>query len=236
MDSEQFSLQLSVVVPVFNETGNILPLADEIRSTLDRRLRYELIFVDDGSVDATSGEIAEAVLRDTRVRSLHHSANLGQSAAVRSGVAAAEAKVVAVLDGDGQNDPRDLPRLYGQLRAVSKLGMVIGERRHCRDHWPRRVSSRLASRIRCRLLGDGIRDTGCGIKVFYRDAYLSLPAFDHMHRYLPALMQRSGTKVYAVPVNHRPRQYGRSKYGFSNRLWAGIADVLGVMWLQKRRL
>jgi glycosyltransferase involved in cell wall biosynthesis len=236
METHQAGPDVSVVIPVYNEVGNIEPLADEVCRALNGRLRYELIFVDDGSTDATAEEIKTAGQRDSRVVALRHASNRGQSAAVRTGVESATAGIVAVLDGDGQNDPNDIPRLFGHLVAVTRLKMVIGERRNRQDSWLRLMSSRIANGVRARLLGDGINDTGCGIKVFYRDDYLALPAFDHMHRFLPALMQRNGGQVDALVVNHRPRRHGMSKYGIGNRLWVGIADMLGVMWLQKRRL
>lgn len=236
MESKSKVLDVSVVIPVYNERGNVLPLAAEVRQALTGRLRYELLFVDDGSADGTGEEIEEAGRIDPNVRNIRHEKNRGQSAGVRTGVAAARAGVVAVLDGDGQNDPRDIPKLYGRLVSVPRLQLVIGERRERRDGWLRRASSRVANGVRSRMLGDGISDTGCGIKVFYRDRFLGLPAFDHMHRFLPALFQREGGLVSAVPVNHRPRQHGRSKYGVGNRLWVGIADMVGVMWLKKRRL
>lgn len=236
MEHQHTRPHISVVVPVYDEAGNIAPLVEEVRHALDGRLRYELIFVDDGSKDATAAEIRAAAQQDPTVVALSHSSNCGQSAAVRTGVGAAHAAVVAVMDGDGQNDPQDIPKLFGHLLTVTRLRMVIGERRNRQDGWLRRVSSRIANGVRSRVLGDGISDTGCGIKVFYRDDFLALPAFDHMHRFLPALMQRNGGPVIALAVNHRPRRHGRSKYGISNRLWAGIADMLGVMWLQKRRL
>src|SRR5690606_12102969 len=140
------------------------------------------------------------------------------------------------LDGDGQNDPADIPVLYAALALSPQTRMAVGERRQRRDTWVRRLSSRVANGVRSSLLHDGIRDTGCGLKVFYRDDYLDLPAFDHMHRFLPALMQQRGRKVRSIPVNHRPRRNGRSKYGIGNRLWPGIVDLLGVMWLERRRL
>ena len=230
------SPHISIVVPVYDEAGNIQPLVEEVRRALQGRLRYELIFVDDGSRDTTFQEIMIAAEQDPRVVALRHAGNRGQSAAVHTGVAAAGASVVAVLDGDGQNDPQDIPKLFGLLAAGTRLKMVIGERRNRKDSWVRRVSSRFANRIRAKLLGDGINDTGCGIKAFYRDDFLALPAFDHMHRFLPALMQRNGGQVHAVAVNHRPRRHGHSKYGFGDWLWVGIADLLGVLWLQKRRL
>ena len=236
MENRHSRPDISIVVPVYDESGNILPLVEEVRRALQGRLRYELIFVDDGSLDATFQEILDAAEQDPRVVALRHAGNRGQSAAVRTGVAAAGAAIVAMLDGDGQNDPQDIPKLFGQLVAVTRLKMVIGERRNRKDSWVRRVSSQLTNGIRAILLGDGINDTGCGIKAFYRDDFLALPAFDHMHRFLPALMQRNGGQVHAVAVNHRPRRHGHSKYGFGNRLWVGMADLLGVLWLQKRRL
>ena len=230
------SPRVSIVIPVFNEAGNIAPLAAEVREALTGRMIYELIFVDDGSVDDTREALAQAARQDDSVKVVLHDGNRGQSAAVRTGVKAATHRVIAVLDGDGQNDPRDIPKLIGQLAMVPTLSMVIGERRNRKDSWLRRLSSRVANGVRSRVLGDGVSDTGCGIKVFYRDQYLDLPAFDHMHRFLPALMQRYGGGVCAVPVNHRPRLSGESKYGVGNRLWVGITDMLGVMWLQRRRI
>lgn len=227
---------LSVVIPVFNEGANIRPLTSEVFDALAGRIRYELIFVDDGSVDDTLDEIERVIAEVGVVSVCRHDRNRGQSAAVRTGVRAARADTVAVLDGDGQNDPADILKLYGQLKTVPSLSMVIGERRERKDAWARRASSRIANAIRSRLLGDGIRDTGCGLKVFHRDQFLNLPAFDHMHRFLPALVQRDDGKVHAVPVSHRPRLHGHSKYGIGNRLWVGIMDLLGVRWLQKRRL
>lgn len=227
---------LSVVIPVYNEGKNIRPLTNEVFDALAGRIHYELIFVDDGSVDDTPDEIERMAKENPTVSLCRHGSNRGQSAAVRTGVTAAQAEVVAVLDGDGQNDPGDILRLYGHLSMVPNLSMVIGERRDRKDTWLRRVSSRIANAIRSWLLGDGISDTGCGLKVFYREQYLSLPAFDHMHRFLPALVQRQGGEVLVLPVNHRPRLHGLSKYGVGNRLWVGIMDLLGVRWLQRRRL
>lgn len=228
--------QLSIVIPVFNEVENVAPLAQEIGNALRGRLSFEAIFVDDGSRDGTEEAIDKAAQNDPAVRVVRHPSNRGQSAAIRTGVIAAQAPVVAVIDGDGQNDPKDLVTLFGYLDSVPNLRMVVGERRNRQDGFIRRWSSRLANGIRARLLRDGIRDTGCGTKAFYREDFLALPPFDHMHRFLPALAQRNGLRVYSVPVNHRPRRHGKSKYGINNRLWVGITDLLGVMWLKKRAL
>lgn len=236
MSDDKPAPNVSVVIPVYNEGANVRPLADEVSDSLTGRLHYELIFVDDGSVDDTPDEIERAMQQNAAVSICRHERNRGQSAAVRTGVEAARAEIVAVLDGDGQNDPHDIPDLYERLESAPGMSMVIGERQNRRDNWVRRMSSRIANSVRSRLLGDGIRDTGCGIKVFYRDDYLALPAFDHMHRFLPALFRRNGGQVCAAPVNHRPRMNGVSKYGVNNRLWVGITDLLGVMWLQRRQL
>lgn len=227
--------QVSIVIPVYNESGNLAPLIDEIEQTLVRRMRFEVIVVDDGSNDSTPGELAG--LRVTRpwLRVVTHERNLGQSAAIRTGVVSARAPTIAVLDGDGQNDPADLPKLFAALE-ISGVSMIVGERRPRRDTLGRRLSSRIANGVRSSLLHDGIRDTGCGLKMFRRETFLKLPAFDHMHRFLPALVQSRGGTVRAVPVNHRPRRFGQSKYGFRNRFWTGILDLVGVMWLSRRQL
>jgi glycosyltransferase involved in cell wall biosynthesis len=167
---------------------------------------------------------------------LRHSARSGQSAAVHSGVRAARAPWIATLDGDGQNDPHDLINLLAARGEPANAGvrLFMGNRTTRRDTWLRRLSSRIANGVRGGLLGDGTPDTGCGIKVFERETFLQLPVFDHMHRFLPALFQRAGSRVVSVPVNHRPRTRGRSKYGLHNRLWVGIVDLFGVMWLKAR--
>jgi dolichol-phosphate mannosyltransferase len=236
MDTVNLSIpQISVVIPVYNESGNLQLLVEEIEHALANRMRFEAIVVDDGSDDGTSAEIAALATERRWLKVLTYAENRGQSAAIRGGVEASVAPVVAVLDGDGQNDPADIPPLFAAL-CLSGDSMAVGERRRRRDNWSRRVSSRIANKVRSSLLRDGITDTGCGIKVFYRNEFLELPAFDHMHRFLPALMQLRGCKVRSVPVNHRPRRHGKSKYGMWNRLWPGIVDLLGVMWLEKRRL
>ncbi|HKE44519.1 MAG TPA: glycosyltransferase family 2 protein [Steroidobacteraceae bacterium] len=229
--------EVSVVIPVCNEAENIEPLAREIDAALRGRVPFEIIYVDDGSTDATA-DIARR-LRERELpnlRLLRHSFRSGQSAAVRSGVAAARAPWVATLDGDGQNDPADLPKFLDARRepANADVLLIMGNRVTRRDTWLRRLSSRIANGVRSSLLGDGTPDTGCGIKIFHRDTFLSLPAFDHMHRFLPALFMRAGSQVVSIPVNHRPRTRGKSKYGLHNRLWVGIVDLFGVMWLRAR--
>jgi dolichol-phosphate mannosyltransferase len=227
--------QLSIVIPVYNESGNLEPLIEEIERTLASRMRFEVIVVDDGSADSTPTEAASLATAYSWLRIERHDRNRGQSAAIRTGVGAARAPIVAVLDGDGQNDPADIPSLFAAL-LLSDTRMTVGERRTRRDGLSRRVSSRLANTVRASMLHDDIRDTGCGLKVFYREDFLELPAFDHMHRFLPALMRQHGRKIRSLPVNHRPRRHGRSKYGIRNRLWPGIVDLLGVMWLERRQL
>ena len=231
--------QLSVVVPVYNEAGNIAPLAAEVRASLASRLDWELIFVDDGSRDDTQAELAALRGRDAAVRVVRHAGNFGQSAAILTGVRAARAALVATLDGDGQNDPADIMALYAALADApdsDRLAMVSGLRLDRHDSAIRRVSSRIANAVRSRALGDGATDTGCGLKLFRRDVFLGLPRFNHMHRFLPALMQRDGWAVRYVPVGHRPRTRGVSKYGMFDRLGVGIVDLLGTMWLRRRAL
>ena len=231
--------ELSVVVPVYNEAGNVAPLAAEVCASLAGKLGWELIFVDDGSTDGTEAELAQLVARDEAVRAVRHSRNFGQSAAILTGVKAARAALVATLDGDGQNDPKDIVALYDALRAPpagERVAMVSGLRLMRHDTWLRRLSSRVANAVRSRALGDDAIDTGCGLKLFRRDVFLAVPRFDHMHRFLPALVQRDGFQVRYIPVGHRPRLRGRSKYGMFDRLGVGIVDLLGTMWLRRRAL
>jgi len=228
--------QLSLVIPVYNECDSIGPLIGEIESALASRLRYEIIVVDDASVDGTIDVLADLSQAHEALNVRFHAENRGQSAAILTGVEAATAPVIAVLDGDGQNDPADIPGLYGCLCLSTEIRMVVGDRRQRKDNWLKRISSRVANTVRNRFLRDGIRDTGCGLKVFYRKDFLRLPAFDHMHRFLPALVKRDGGEVASVQVNHRPRLHGSSKYGVNNRLWVGIVDLLGVVWLKRRRI
>ena len=226
-------MKLSVVIPVCNEAENVQPLAREIQVALAAHGPFEIIFVDDGSTDGTAAAACSA--RDggiPEIRLLQHSRRSGQSSAVWTGVRAARADWIATLDGDGQNDPADIPVLLEALRAGDEaLRLIMGNRTTRRDTWLRKVSSRIANSVRGRLLRDGTPDTGCGIKLLHRATFLELPRFNHMHRFLPALFQRAGATVISVPVRHRPRTRGVSKYGLHNRLWVGIVDLFGVRWL-----
>jgi len=212
-----------------------LPLIGEIAAALDGTA-HEVVCVDDGSTDETGARLIEAMGRFPVV-ALRHARSCGQSAAVVSGVQAARAPWIATLDGDGQNDPADIPRLWARARAEAAGGAVVlvaGHRVTRRDSGVKRVTSRLANAIRARLLGDATPDTGCGLKVFPRALFLDLPRFDHMHRFLPALALRQGGRVVSEPVNHRPRLRGRSNYGTLDRLAVSLSDLLGVIWLQRR--
>ena len=234
-------LQLSIVVPVRNEADNILPLLAEIHAALVGRGEFEVVYVDDGSSDATPVRLAEAQTLYSRLRVLAHAESCGQSAALVTGFRAARGEWIATLDGDGQNDPADIPKLLaardgagGRASPPSSLQLVAGYRKKRRDTWLKRFSSRVANGVRSRLLGDATPDTGCGLKLILRSAVLELPVFDHMHRFLPALIQRNGGATLSVEVNHRPRTRGTSNYGMFDRLWIGIVDLVGVMWLQRR--
>jgi dolichol-phosphate mannosyltransferase len=230
-------LEVSVVIPVCNEQENVLPLAREIHAALEGRYRYETIFVDDGSTDGTADAV-RAARRDgmPEIRLIRHSVRSGQSAAVATGVRESRAPWIATLDGDGQNDPADIPNLLDAARKAGspRLRLVMGNRTTRRDTWLRRLSSRVANGVRGWMLRDGTPDTGCGIKVFDRAVFVDMPRFNHMHRFMPALYQREGYEVVSVPVNHRERTRGKSKYGLHNRLWVGIIDLFGVMWLIRR--
>lgn len=233
-----FEPVLAVVVPVKNEADNILPLVSEIDAALAGRHVFEIIYVDDGSDDRTPEMLRDARAKFPTLRVVRHKNSCGQSAAVATGVKAARAPIIATLDGDGQNDPADIPalvrRLLDEPEERRSYFLVAGWRHKRRDDGIRKASSRIANKIRAGMLKDDTPDTGCGLKVFTREAFLDMPRFDHMHRFLPALMIRRGGKVVSVPVNHRPRERGVSKYGVWNRLWVGIVDIFGVMWLQNR--
>jgi dolichol-phosphate mannosyltransferase len=229
------SLEISVVVPVCNEAENVGPLAQEIATALSGKA-FEILFVDDGSTDATASEVLKTRASIPQIRLLKHSFRSGQSAAVTTGVRYARAEWIGTLDGDGQNDPADLPKLIAARLDPANSTVVLfqGHRTTRKDTGFRKFQSKIANGVRSRLLGDGTPDTGCGIKIMRRASYLELPYFDHMHRFLPALFQRAGGKVISVPVHHRPRARGTSKYGMLDRLWVGIVDIGGVMWLRRR--
>ena len=230
-------MQLTIVVPVRNEADNILPLLAEIHAALEGRGEFEVVYVDDGSSDATPARLAEAQKLHPWLRVLAHVESCGQSAALVTGFRAARGEWIATLDGDGQNDPADIPKLLVARDGVgspANLQLVAGYRKKRKDTWLKRVSSRVANGVRSRLLGDATPDTGCGLKLILRSAVLELPVFDHMHRFLPALIQRNGGATLSVEVNHRPRTRGTSNYGTFDRLWVGIVDLFGVMWLQRR--
>lgn len=231
------AVELSVVVPVHNEKGNAANLVREIATALEGRA-FEIIFVNDASTDETVDELVEARQSVPQLRILSHRQNSGQSRAIRTGVQAARAPVIGTLDGDGQNDPADLPKLYRQLTrsdAPTDLAMVMGRRASRKDTAWKRFGSRFANNIRQKFLKDGCDDSGCGIKVVKRDVFLKLPYFDHMHRYMPALIRAEGFVAEFVDVNHRGRIHGVSKYTNFGRLWAALSDLRGVIWLMKRR-
>jgi dolichol-phosphate mannosyltransferase len=229
-------MELSVVIPVRNEAPNIAPLVAEIRAALDGACDYEIVYVDDGSSDDTAA-VVRGLARDfSRLRLVRHRHSAGQSAAIRSGVVAARADWIATLDGDGQNDPADIARLWATAKAAAPAPplLVAGYRRKRRDSAMKRLSSRIANGVRATLLGDDTPDTGCGLKLFRRALFLDLPFFDHCHRFLPALVKRQGGSTVSVVVNHRARARGTSNYGTLDRLFVGIADLIGVMWLMRR--
>jgi dolichol-phosphate mannosyltransferase len=226
--------QLSVVVPVFNERDNIPPLLAEIAAALRGRVAYEVIYIDDDSSDDSRAVLTAQKEVHPELRVLHHVARSGQSTAVWHGVRAARSPWIATLDGDGQNDPGDIPKLLAARDAATDIQLFAGWRTTRRDSFNKRISSKIANAVRSRMLRDATPDTGCGLKLFDREVFLRLPYFDHMHRYLPALVKRAGFRCQSVPVGHRPRTAGVSKYGMLDRLWVGLADLRGVAWLMRR--
>jgi dolichol-phosphate mannosyltransferase len=228
-------VDLSIVIPVFNEVECIGPLLDEIDMCLAAEPGFEIIVVDDGSIDGTAAVLQAARQSCPGLRILHHRECYGQSAAIASGVQAASKQWIATLDGDGQNDPADILKLYRIMdESPDDVHMVAGYRKQRVDGWLKRTASRIANAVREAVLHDNSPDSACGLRIFARTTFLNLPRFDHMHRFLPALVQRQGGKVLSVEVNHRKRLRGQSKYGIHNRLWVGIVDLLGVRWLQRR--
>lgn len=230
--------ELSVVVPVKDEVDNAVPLLMEICTALRGKTTFEVLFVDDASKDGTAEALLAARTQAPELRVLKHRRNSGQSRAVRTGVIAARGRLVATLDGDGQNDPADIPLLlavWAREEGMDKgLGLVAGQRIKREDNWIKRVSSRVGNGVRQWLLKDGTRDTGCGLKLFARDAFLSLPYFDHIHRFMPAMMLREGYRISHADVRHRPRSHGTSKYGTLDRLLVSLSDLVGVRWLLRR--
>ena len=231
--------EISVVVPVHNESANVVALLDQIAAALTPVAAFEAVFVDDCSSDDTRDVLTAYARSHSWLAVVFHRNNCGQSTAVRTGVQQARGQVIATLDGDGQNDPADIPAMLARWRVLGGGAgghpvLIAGWRAKRQDTWVRRMSSRIANGVRSRLLGDATPDTGCGLKLFRREDFLALPYFDHMHRFLPALMRRAGGQVESVHVAHRPRAHGQSHYGIGNRLWVGIIDMLGVMWLQRR--
>ena len=229
--------EISVVVPVLDEAENIIPLVDEIYQALAGGPAFEVVFIDDGSSDESFDVLSELVIVRDNFRVVRHGARAGQSGAILSGVREAKGGLIATLDGDGQNDPADIPGLLARyLEEASRGGplMIAGYRRQRRDGPIKRASSRIANSVRACALGDGTPDTGCGLKLFPREVFLEFPAFNHMHRFLPALMIRAGGRVLSADVSHRARARGHSKYGIWDRLWVGISDLRGTRWLMSR--
>ena len=224
--------KLSVVVPVRNEQDNVAPLIAEIDAAL-KGFTHEILYVNDGSTDETHARLQQLQTQYPQLRIVRHVNSCGQSTAVRSGVKAAKYDWVATLDGDGQNDPADIPKLVDALEEG--VWLVGGNRRKSRrDTWIKRISSVVANTVRSKMLCDDTPDTGCGLKLFNRAAFLDLPYFDHMHRFLPALIKRAGGQIRSVHVSHRNREFGKSNYGTLDRLMVGIVDLFGVAWLQRR--
>jgi dolichol-phosphate mannosyltransferase len=234
--SDTAAIAVSIVVPVRNEADNIAPLIAEIAAALDGRWNYEIIYINDGSTDATAERLRAVMRERNNLRQLKHAVSTGQSAAVRSGVRAARGAIVATLDGDGQNNPAFLPALISAVeQGGERTGLAAGQRVGRKDTGFKKLQSRIANAVRSAILHDGTRDTGCGLKAFRREVFLALPYFDGLHRFLPALVRREGYDIVYVDVIDRPRHAGVSNYGFFDRLWIGIMDLAGVWWLIRRK-
>jgi dolichol-phosphate mannosyltransferase len=229
MNGTAHSPQVSVVIPVFNEEENMSILQSELRAALSG-LDYEIVFVDDGSRDNTAAQID----KDPRIRLLRFEKNAGQSAATYAGVNAARGEIVVLLDGDLQNDPAEIPKLLAEIERGADL--VCGYRAKRRDTWMKRITSRVANFVRSRFTKDGVRDTGCGLKAMRRECVTTLLPFKGMHRFVPALIKGAGFNLVEVPVNHRPRRFGQTKYGLGNRAFRATIDMFGVRWLLSRQL
>jgi dolichol-phosphate mannosyltransferase len=234
--SDIAAIAVSIVVPVRNEAENIDPVIAEIAAALDGRWNYEIVYVNDGSTDATGERLGSAMKSRPNLRQIRHATSAGQSAAVRSGVRAARAAIVATLDGDGQNNPAFLPALVSAIEeGGERAGLAAGQRVGRKDTGFKKIQSRIANTVRSAILNDGTRDTGCGLKAFRREVFLAMPYFDGLHRFLPALVRREGYDIVYVDVVDRPRHSGVSNYGFFDRLWIGIMDLAGVWWLIRRK-
>jgi dolichol-phosphate mannosyltransferase len=234
--SDTAAVAVSIVVPVRNEAENVGPLIAEIAAALDGRWAHEVIYVNDGSTDATAERLTALMKQRRNLRQLRHATSSGQSAAVRSGVRAARGAIVATLDGDGQNNPAFLPDLISAIEhGGDRVGLAAGQRVGRKDSGFKKIQSRIANGVRNAILRDGTRDTGCGLKAFRREVFLAMPYFDGLHRFLPALVRREGYEIAYVDVTDRPRHSGVSNYGFFDRLWIGIMDLAGVWWLIRRK-
>jgi len=227
---------VSVVVPVRNEAGNVAPLVAEIEAALEGQWPFEIVYVNDGSTDATGDVLTSLRVQHPFLRQVRHARSCGQSCAVRTGAKAAHAPIVVTIDGDGQNDPIFIPALIRALeKGAPRVGLAAGQRVGRQASGFKKFQSRVANAVRSAVLRDGTRDTGCGLKAIRRDLLLDLPYFDGLHRFLPALVRREGYDIAYVDVVDRPRNSGVSNYGFFDRLWVGILDLMGVWWLIRRR-
>jgi len=230
------SQKIGIIVPFYNEEDNVVPLVEEIQQVLDGFVDYEMVLVDDGSTDQTNQRLQDLKKASQRIHIVKHKKNAGQSTSILSGVRYSECDWIVTLDGDGQNNPADIPKIIKALsqseHPVSTI--VMGHRQKRNDSWVKLMSSRIANNFRKLLLRDDCLDAGCGLKIFSRDFFLSLPHFNHFHRFLPILFKRAGGRVINQPISHRPRMRGESKYGISNRLWVGLVDIIGVLWLLRR--
>jgi dolichol-phosphate mannosyltransferase len=236
LSSDTAETAVSIVVPVRNEAENVAPLVAEIAAAIEGRWIFEIIYVNDGSTDATAERLAAAMRKRANLRQIRHATSTGQSAAIRSGVRSARGAIVATLDGDGQNNPAFLPELILAIeKGGERVGLAAGQRVGRKDTGFKKIQSRVANGVRSAILRDGTRDTGCGLKAFRREVFLTLPYFDGLHRFLPALVRREGYEIAYVDVIDRPRHSGVSNYGFFDRVWIGVMDLAGVWWLIRRK-
>lgn len=226
--------RIAVVIPAFNEAESIVPLVEEIQAAAAGFPLAEIIVVDDHSDDGTVAALQNHKARCPELRVIRHLTRSGQSTGIRTGIQHATAPLIVTMDGDGQNDPADIPAMFDKYRACPPCTLVAGQRRKRQDNILRILSSRVANKVRAAILNDGVRDTGCGLKLFRRADFLELPFFNHIHRFIPVLMKAKGVNIVLVDVAHRPRLKGQSKYGVWNRLWVGIADLFGVRWIVSR--